>query len=106
MYQRSNDVPLGTPMNIASSSLLLLLLAQITHKKPGKFTHMMGDVHIYDDQFELIKEQLKRESYAEPHMIINHEIHDLTDLETWVSHEDFRLENYKHHDEIKFPFAA
>lgn len=106
MYQRSNDVPLGTPMNIASSCLLLMLIARITNKIPGKFTHMMGDVHIYEDQVELLKTQLEREPYPAPRLIINSEIKTLEDLETWVTHEDFFLSDYKCHEKISFPFAA
>ena len=106
MYQRSNDVPLGVPMNIASSSLLLLLIAQITQKRPGKFTHMMGDTHIYEDQLDLLKEQIKRKPFKPPHMGINPDIKSLSDLETWVTNDDFDLVDYEHHPAVRFPFAA
>lgn len=106
MYQRSNDVPLGTPMNIASSALLLMLIAQITNKKAGKFTHMMGDTHIYEDQLELLKEQVARKPYPAPHMCINSEIQSLADLDDWVTKGDFFLADYKHHPPIRFPFSA
>lgn len=106
MYQRSNDVALGTPMNIASYALLLLLIGQITGHRVGKFTHFMGDVHIYEDQHDLIKEQILREPYSPPNLMINPEIEYLKDLETWVSHSDFALVNYDHHPAISFPFAA
>lgn len=106
MYQRSNDVPLGTPMNIASSSLLLMLVAQITGFRPGKFTHMMGDIHLYENQIELFKDQMSREPFAPPRLIINPSIKTLKDLETWVTYDDFQLKNYEHHPLIKFPFAA
>jgi thymidylate synthase len=106
MYQRSNDVPLGTPMNIASSSLLLMLVARITGHFPGKFTHMMGDVHIYDNQVDLFKEQMSRAPYFPPKMWISQDIKSLEDLETWVTFNDFTIEEYEHHPVIKFPFAA
>jgi thymidylate synthase len=106
MYQRSNDVPLGIPMNIASYSLLLLLMSRITNHLPGKFTHFMGDTHIYEDQYDLIKEQILRQSFNPPKIKINENIKNLNDLETWVTVNDFELINYQHHPEIKFPFAA
>lgn len=105
MYQRSNDIPLGTPMNIASSSLLLILMAKIVNATPHMFTHFMGDIHIYEDQYELMIEQVTRTPFAAPKMVINPDIKKLEDLETWVTNDDFALVNYKHHSAIKFPFS-
>lgn len=106
LYQRSCDVPLGIPMNIASYALLLRLVAQITNKEAGIFTHFMGDTHIYDDQYELLSEQVSRVPFDSPKLIINEEIKTLEDLETWVTVDDIKVIDYKHHPEIKFPFAA
>ena len=106
MYQRSCDVPLGVPMNIASYALLLQIVAQITGLKPGVFTHFLWNIHIYEDQMELSKEQVQREPYEAPTLWINPEISSLHDLETWVTPNDFKLENYQHHPKINFPFSA
>lgn len=106
MYQRSNDVPLGVPMNIASSALLLMLISKITGKLPGKFTHMMGDVHVYEDQLELLEEQVSRKPYDPPRMCLNPDIKSLSDLETWVTVDDFSLNGYQHHPAIQFPFSS
>jgi thymidylate synthase len=106
MDQRSNDLPLGTPMNIASYSLLLLIVCQITGMSPGVLTHFMVDAHIYEDQIDLIKEQIKREPYNPPRLVMNKNIKTLEDIETWVTHEDFEIVNYDHHPAIKFPFSA
>jgi len=103
--QRSNDVPLGTPMNIASYALLLLIICRITGLRPGVLTHFMIDTHIYEDQIELIEEQISRKPYAPPRVVMNSEINSLRDLETWVTPEDFKLIGYEHRPAIKFPFA-
>lgn len=105
MYQRSCDVPLGIPMNIASYSLLLLLVSRITGLKPGIFTHFLWNIHIYEDQLPDIHEQLKREIYNPPQIEINTNIKSLEDLETWVTPDDFKIINYKHHDPIKYAFS-
>lgn len=106
LFQRSNDVPLGVPMNVASYSLLLLIICKITGMSPGIFTHFMTDVHIYEDQIELIKDQIERPSYSPPRLTMNQKIKTLEDLETWVTHKDFTLINYRHHPRISFPFSA
>lgn len=106
MYQRSNDVPLGVPMNIASEALLLMLIAQITGHTVGKFTHMMGDVHIYEDQLDLLEQQIALDPFEPPRMVINPDIKSLNDLETWVTTDDFELVGYNHHPPIQFPFSA
>lgn len=105
MYQRSADYPLGVPFNIASYSLLLKLIAQITDLKCGSFTHFMHNMHIYEDQLELFDEQLNRTPLPSPKLKISESIKTLSDLETWVIPDNFNLMNYSHHDAIKFPFA-
>lgn len=106
MYQRSADVPLGVPSNIASYALLLLLIARITNKKPGIFTHFLWNTHFYEDQIPGMKKLVKRESHEAPTIEINPDIKTLEDLETWVTVNDFKIQNYKHGKPIKFPFAA
>lgn len=105
MFQRSCDIPLGVPMNVASYALKLMLVAQITGLKPGIFTHFMWNIHIYEDQLEGIKEQLTREPFEAPSMLIDPNIKSLQDLETWVTADHFKLQNYNHHPAIAFPFA-
>jgi len=105
MYQRSCDVPLGVPMNIASYALLLKLVAQITGLKPGTFIHFLWNIHIYEDQMPDVHTQLEREPYDPPQMWINPEIKSLNDLETWVTSDDFKLVNYQHHDSVKYAFS-
>lgn len=105
MYQRSCDVPLGIPMNIASYALLLLLVARITGLKPGVFTHFMWNIHIYEDQYDQVFEQIKRIPYHPPKIIIDDGIKTLEDLETWVTPEHFKLDGYEHHPAIKYEFS-
>lgn len=105
MYQRSCDLPLGIPFNIAGYAWLLSVIARITRLEPGVFTHFMHDIHIYENQFGLMEEQIKRKYYSLPELYINPMISTLEDLETWVTPDDFELRNYIHHDSIKYPFA-
>jgi len=84
-----------------------MIMAQITGLKAAKAYHKLINVHIYEDQLELIRDvQLKREPYPQPKLKINPEIKTLEDLETWVTPDDFELEGYQHHPGIKFPFAV
>jgi thymidylate synthase len=106
MYQRSCDVPLGVPMNIASYALFLMLIARITGLKAGVFTHILWNIHIYEDQLSDVKQQLKNIPFKAPQMWINPEIKTLKDLETWVTPDDFEVKNYEHHDPIKYAFSA
>lgn len=106
MYQRSCDVPLGVPFNVAGYAWLLSVIAHITGHEAGTFTHFMHDVHIYQNQIPGVIEQLERDTRELPKLWINPEIKTLKDLETWVTTEDFRLEGYNPHPAIKFPFAV
>lgn len=104
--QRSNDLPLGQVFNAPQTFFLLAITAQITGLKAGKVFHKIVNGHIYEDQLELMKEQLKKEPYAPPKLIINPEIKSLEDLETWVTVDDFEVIDYQHHEPIKYPFAV
>ena len=105
-FQRSGDYPLGVPYNAIQCYVLLALMAQITGHKCGKAYHKIVNVHIYENQLELFKEQMNREPFEAPKLIINPEIKTLEDLETWVSKDDFKVESYQSHEAIKFPFSV
>lgn len=105
-FQRSGDYPLGVPYNAIQCYVLLALMAQITGHKCGKAYHKIVNVHIYENQLELFKEQMDREPFESPKLIINPEIKSLEDLETWVSKDDFKVESYQSHEAIKFPFSV
>ena len=101
LYQRSADAFLGVPFNIASYSLLTLMLAQVCDLKPGEFVHTFGDLHIYHNHFEQVKTQLTRKPYPPPKMKIKAE-KSLFDYQ----YENFELLNYQHHPAIKAPVAV
>ena len=105
-YQRSCDVPLGLNFNQVQVFFFLAIIAQITGHKAGKAYHKIVNAHIYEDQLELMKEQLKREPFDSPKLIINQEIKTIKDLETWVTVDDFKIEGYKCHEPINYPFAV
>lgn len=106
-YQRSCDVPLGLNFNQVQVFTFLALMAQITGKKPGMAYHKIVNAHIYEDQFELMRDvQLKRKPFASPKLTINPKIKSLEDLETWVTMDDFEVSDYQHHEAIKYPFSV
>ena len=102
LYQRSADVFLGVPFNIASYALLTMMMARATGLKPGEFVHTFGDAHLYSNHIEQTKLQLSREPLPPPKMILNPE---KTDLFSW-EYEDFELVGYEAHKHIKAPVAV
>lgn len=102
LYQRSADIFLGVPFNIASYALLTMMLAQVCDLEPGDFVHTFGDAHLYHNHFEQAREQLSRETLPLPAMKINP---DVTDLFAFTF-DDFTLEGYQSHAHIKAPVAV
>ncbi len=102
LYQRSADVFLGVPFNIASYALLTQMMAQVTGLKPGEFVHTFGDAHLYHNHFEQARLQLSRTPFAAPTMSLNPERMDIFGFE----YGDFRLEGYQAHPAIKAPIAV
>ena len=102
LYQRSADAFLGVPFNIASYSLLLLMVAQVAGLEPGEFVHTFGDVHLYSNHLEQAKLQLSREPRELPSMQLNSEVDDIFSFRF----EDFQLEDYDPHPHIKAPVAV
>lgn len=102
LYQRSADVFLGVPFNIASYTLLLMMVAQVCGLKPKEFIHTLGDAHIYSNHVEQAKLQLSRDPRPLPTMLINPEVKDIFGFK----YEDFKLENYNPHPHIKADVAV
>lgn len=104
LYQRSVDAPLGLPFNIASYSLLTHMFAQLLGLKAGEFIHTSGDLHIYQNQIDGIKEQLKRDPLPGPTL----EMPEFSNLDELITTKpsQYKLIDYQHHPEIKMPFAV
>ena len=102
LYQRSADIFLGVPFNIASYALLTMMMAQVTGLKLGDFVHTLGDAHLYLNHLEQAQLQLAREPHPLPHMRINPAVTDLFDF----TYDDFELVGYEHHPHIKAPVAV
>ncbi len=102
LYQRSADVFLGVPFNIASYALLTLMVAQVCGLGAGDFVHTFGDVHLYNNHVEQAKLQLERTPFPAPAVKLNPAVKEITDFQ----YEDFTLGNYLHHPPIKAPVAV
>lgn len=102
LYQRSCDVALGVPFNIASYSVLTYMLAHVCKLQPGKFIHILGDAHIYSNHIDGVKQQLERKPYQFPHLKFKREIDDIDDFKE----DDFIVVDYKFHPTIKMTMAV
>ncbi len=102
LYQRSADIFLGVPFNIASYALLVLMIAQVTGLQPGEFIHTFGDAHLYSNHLEQVERQLAREPLALPVMKLSREVTSVFDF----TYDDFELCNYEAHPHIKAPVAV
>ena len=102
LYQRSADIFLGVPFNIASYALLAMMVAQVCDLEPGDFVHTLGDAHIYSNHFEQVEEQLQRQAGTLPTMKINPEVKDIFAFQF----EDFELQDYSPLPHISAPVAV
>ena len=102
LYQRSADIFLGVPFNIASYALLTMMVAQVCDLEPGDFVHTFGDAHLYSNHLEQADEQLSREPYPLPTMRLNPDVKDLFAF----TFDDFEILDYQHHPHIKAPIAV
>lgn len=102
LYQRSADIFLGVPFNIASYALLLLMVAQVTGLTPGDFVHTLGDAHLYKNHMQQARLQLTRLPYELPRMVLNPDVTDILGYQF----DDFEMQNYQSHDHIKAAIAV
>ena len=102
MYQRSADIFLGVPFNIASYALLTMMVAQVCGLEAGEFIHTLGDAHLYTNHLEQADEQLTRTPFTLPTIRLNPDVNDLFAFR----YEDFELLDYQHHPHIKAPIAV
>jgi thymidylate synthase len=102
LYQRSADIFLGVPFNIASYALLTMMIAQVCDLKLGEFVHTLGDAHLYSNHLQQVDEQLSRQPFPLPVMKINSEVNSIFDFKF----DDFELQNYESHPSIKAPIAV
>lgn len=113
LYIRSNDLGLGAPFNIAEGAALLALVARLTGYTPGLFNYFIGDAHIYENHMDMVQEQLKREPFPPPKLVIsdrvpnfNINVEQAVEWLAKVEPSDFTLEDYQHHDAISAPMAV
>lgn len=104
MYQRSCDVGLGVPFNIASYSLLTILIAHVCKLQPGEFVHCMGDAHVYSNHVDALLEQCKRQPRAFPRLVIKPD-RQIDSIDDFVS-DDFELVDYQPHGKISMKMAV
>jgi thymidylate synthase len=102
LYQRSADIFLGVPFNIASYALLLMMVAHVTDLEPGDFVHTLGDAHLYSNHLSQARQQLERQPFALPEMRLNPQVKDLFSFR----YDDFELQNYQCHEHIKAAVAV
>lgn len=102
LYQRSADIFLGVPFNIASYALLTMMMAQVTGYQAGEFIHTLGDAHLYSNHMQQVEEQLSRTTFDLPIMKINPDVNDIFSF----TYDDFELSNYQSHPSIKAPIAV